>query len=46
MTFNNGLCDFIDKSPTPFHAVANMCEHLTQQGFERLNELDAWGQLP
>ena len=45
MTFNKGLCDFIDKSPTPFHAVETMCEHLKKQGFERLNEVDSWGQL-
>ena len=46
MTFNKGLCDFIDKSPTPFHAVSNMCEHFKQHGFERLNEVDTWGNLP
>ena len=45
MTFNKGLCDFLDKSPTPIHAIATMCEHLKQQGFERLNEVEAWGEL-
>ncbi|NQZ54220.1 MAG: M18 family aminopeptidase [Piscirickettsiaceae bacterium] len=45
ITFNQGLCDFLDKSPTPFHAVASMCERLEQQGFVRLNELHTWGRL-
>ncbi len=45
ITFNQGLCDFLDKSPTPFHAVASMCGRLEQQGFVRLNELHTWGRL-
>lgn len=43
--FNQGLCDFINRSPTPFHAVATMSEQLDAQGFKALNEVDAWGTL-
>lgn len=43
--FNKSLCDFINKSPTPFHAVATMSDHLEQHNYKRLNEVDAWGQL-
>ncbi len=45
-TFNHGLCDFLDQSPTPYHAVASMKILLEQQGFKRLSEGDSWGQLP
>ncbi|MFW5450444.1 MAG: M18 family aminopeptidase [Methylophagaceae bacterium] len=44
-TFNHGLCRFLDKSPTPFHAVNSMSEQLKQHGFIALNELDTWGLL-
>jgi len=43
--FNSGLCDFLNDSPTPFHAVAEMSEQLVDQGFRRLHEVDSWGQL-
>jgi len=34
--------DFIQASPTPFHATANMANTLQQHGFIALNEADAW----
>ena len=34
--FNEGLCEFIATSPTPFHAVANMVAHLEGAGFSPL----------
>lgn len=34
--FNADLCDFIARSPTPFHAVANMVARLTDAGFAPL----------
>jgi len=43
--FNQNLLAFLDKSPTPFHAVAVMCEYLEKDGFRKLNELDTWGTL-
>ncbi len=43
--FNQGLLSFLDKSPTPFHAVATMVEQLELNNFKRLDELDAWGKL-
>ena len=43
--FNQNLLEFLDKSPTPFHAVAAMCEYLEKDGFRKLNELDTWGTL-
>jgi aspartyl aminopeptidase len=36
------LLDFIDASPTAFHAVACMSTRLTSAGFSRLDEADEW----
>ncbi|MEX0614607.1 MAG: M18 family aminopeptidase, partial [Methylophaga sp.] len=44
--FNQGLLQFIDSSPTPFHAVLTMVEILDKAGFSELNEADVWGDLP
>ncbi len=44
-TLNRGLLDFIDTSPTPFHAVANMKAALEAAGYKPLNEKDSWGTL-
>ena len=40
--FNKQLADFIDGSPTPFHAVANIASILRQAGFQSLNESEDW----
>ena len=36
------LLEFIDHSPTPFHAVEEMKIKLTGQGYSELKESDAW----
>ena len=41
-----GFIDFIDRSPSAFHAVENACAMLTEKGFERLNEHEAWNLVP
>lgn len=40
--FNQGLMNFIQASPTPFHAVSNMCQLLQDAGFKPLYESDSW----
>lgn len=40
--FNTGLCDFIGKSPTPFHAVEQMQKSLLAAGFIQLQEQEKW----
>ncbi|HHX81861.1 MAG TPA: M18 family aminopeptidase, partial [Pseudomonadaceae bacterium] len=37
-----GLCSFIGKSPTPFHAVSQMVASLEAAGWSRLAEGDSW----
>lgn len=39
---NRELLEFLDSSPTSFHAVANMKAMLEQAGFKRLLEGQAW----
>jgi aspartyl aminopeptidase len=39
---NQGLQTFLDESPTPFHATANMSQQLQAAGFQFLDESDAW----
>ena len=41
-SFNDGLLQFLQQSPTPFHAVANLAQELKQNGFEQLDESDHW----
>ena len=36
------LMGFLEKSPTPFHVVANMRAILEEQGFEELSEGSSW----
>lgn len=38
--------DYVEKSPTAFHAVANAAEMLEAVGFSRLQENVAWGLVP
>lgn len=40
------LLQFIDASPTPFHAVAEAARRLEESGFTRLREEDAWTLAP
>jgi len=37
-----GLCEFIDASPSPFHVCATAARRLTDAGFTELSESDAW----
>ncbi len=39
---HNGLLQFLQQSPSPFHAVAAMSATLEQAGFERLDCADCW----
>ncbi|MES2624266.1 MAG: M18 family aminopeptidase [Pseudomonadota bacterium] len=39
---NQALCNFLNNSPTPFHAVANVAQQLEGAGFIRLDEDSAW----
>jgi aspartyl aminopeptidase len=36
------LLEFIDRSPTPFHAVREMADTLSSKGFVEIKETDAW----
>jgi len=40
--FNDGLLGFLDASPTPFHATANMAGMFENAGFTKLNEVERW----
>jgi aspartyl aminopeptidase len=39
---NAGLMQFVQASPTPYHAVANLAAALAAAGFERLEESGQW----
>ena len=39
---NEELLQFLQQSPTPFHAVSNMVRLLEQAGFHRLDEISHW----
>lgn len=41
-SYLEGLFDFIDHSPTCFHAVANMEEELQKAGYQQLSEKQIW----
>ncbi len=40
--FNHDLLDFLDRSPTPFHAVAEMKKKLLDASFVQLDEKESW----
>jgi len=40
--FNTAFCDFLDRSPTPFHAVLEMKSRFKAAGFVELAESDSW----
>ncbi|MDN3520028.1 M18 family aminopeptidase [Halomonas ramblicola] len=40
------LFDFLRRSPTPWHATANMAARLEAAGFRRLDEREAWQLAP
>lgn len=42
LSFNEGLLQFLQQSPTPFHAVQTMQSTLLKAGFELLSEEDTW----
>ena len=41
-TFNHGLLEFIQQSPTPFHATESMANLLESAGFQLLDESESW----
>lgn len=45
-SFNEALLQFLDSSPTPFHAVETMVTTLISAGFEALDERDEWQLKP
>ncbi|MFT6407461.1 MAG: aspartyl aminopeptidase [Arenicella sp.] len=42
-TIANQLCDYIAKSPTPFHATKTLLGLFKEGGFKHLKESDDWG---
>ncbi len=44
--FNAGLLDFLQASPTAFHATRNLAKCLLAAGFEPLSEADSWELVP
>lgn len=44
--FNQQLLEFLEASPTPFHAVDSMAGMLTKAGFTQLLESDSWEISP
>jgi aspartyl aminopeptidase len=46
LEYARGLIDFIDRSPTPYHAVSSVAERLETAGFRRLDERQEWRLEP
>ncbi|MCX7028162.1 MAG: M18 family aminopeptidase [Spirochaetes bacterium] len=46
MTSAKNLCDFIDSSPTSFHAADNIAAHLFAHGANILDEAKSWALEP
>jgi aspartyl aminopeptidase len=40
--FNASLLQFLDNSPTPFHAVSSLAERFVAAGFTRLEDGESW----
>lgn len=45
-SLNQQLIDFIGRSPTPFHATAELKRELQQAGYQELSEGDRWQLQP
>jgi aspartyl aminopeptidase len=41
-----GLCEFIEASPSPFHACATVAARLAADGYTELSEADRWPDRP
>lgn len=41
-TLNQGLIDFLEASPTPFHATASIAQRLQAAGYKPLDEREPW----
>ena len=41
-----GLLDYVDASPSPFHACEEAARRLDAAGFRRLREPEAWEGAP
>ena len=39
---NQGLLDYLQQSPTPFHATTNLASILSDDGFTELDEAETW----
>jgi aspartyl aminopeptidase len=46
LTLGNDLRSFVDASPSPFHAVAELARRLRAAGFTELAETDTWQLAP
>ncbi len=44
--FNAGLLQYLQASPTPFHATAELAKQLDEVGFTELREGDSWALQP
>lgn len=44
--FNQGLLDYLQQSPTPFHATSNLADILSDEGFKVLDETQGWQLKP
>jgi aspartyl aminopeptidase len=45
-TFNAELLNYLDQSPSPFHAVSSLNTELLANGFTQLHERDPWHLTP
>ena len=45
-TFNTALFNYLDQSPSPFHAVSSLNTELLAKGFTQLHERESWELTP